>query len=172
MSFTQTKSTDPSKLFLACQERKIEVLRQLLPTHDIHATDSQGRGVLHLALGTGKVNANKSDMTNIANMVRLLHSHGADVNAADNSGLRPIHCCAQTFNAEAAKYLLGRGARVNEIDSKQRTALNYTAMDAHPDVEFVNMLVANRAKLGSAKVPKLPPRPSESQRRVRRILGL
>jgi ankyrin repeat protein len=159
-----------SKLFSACQERRIDLLKQLLPAQDINATDDHGRGVLHLALGSGKVNTDKSKMTNITNTVRLLSSHGADVNAPDRSGLRPIHCCAQTINFEAAKCLLERGARINERDLKERTALNYTAMDSHPDVAFVNMLVSKGAKLGSAKLLKLPPRSNESQRKVRQLV--
>lgn len=167
---TQTNSPDPSKLFSACQERKIDLLKQLLPTRDINATDDHGRGVLHLALGSGKVNADKSKMTNIANTVRLLSSHGADVNAPDGSGLRPIHYCAQTINSEAAKCLLEFGARINELDLKERRALNYTATDSHPDVEFVKMLISKGAILGPARLPKLPPRSNESQKKVRQLV--
>jgi ankyrin repeat protein len=168
----QTNSPEPSELLSACQERKIDLLQQLLQTPDISlsATDDQGHGVLHLALGTGKVNADKSKMTNIANTARLLSAHGADVNATDKSGLCPIHYCARTINSEAAKCLLEHGARINEPDLNGRTALNYTAMDSHPDVEFVKMLVARGGRLGTAKLPKLPPRANESQKKVRALV--
>ncbi|KAH8587426.1 ankyrin repeat-containing domain protein [Bisporella sp. PMI_857] len=167
-----TNFLDASDLLAACQDRQIDLLEQLLktPAINLDATDDKGSGVLHLALGTGKVNSDKSKMANIVNIVRLLCTHDANINAPDKSGLCPIHYCAQTINSEAAKCILDRGARINEPDLKGRTALYYVAVDGHPDVEFAKMLIRNGAKLGTAKLPKLPPRANESQKKVRLLV--
>jgi ankyrin repeat protein len=127
--------------------------------------------MLHLALGSGKVNANKPKMLNILAIVDFLCDHGADVNAADRSGLCPIHYCAQTINTEAAIYLLDHGAQINASDAKGRTALYYTALDSNPDFEFAKMLALRGGKLGKAKPPKLQQRASESQRMVRALVA-
>ena len=126
--------------------------------------------MLHLALGIGKVNKDKSKMTNILNVVRLLYTHGADVNAPGESGLRPIHHCAKTINYEAAEYLLDHGARINELDDKKRTALYHTTLDPNPHVEFVKMLSRRGGKLGTLKLQNLPPRVNDNQKNVRLLL--
>lgn len=165
----QTNSPD---LFLACQKREIGLLEKLLKASGvrINETDDKGNGVLHLSLGIGKVNKDKSKMTNILNVVRLLCTNGADVNAPGESGLRPIHYCAKTINSEAAKYLLDHGARINELDDKKRTVLNHTTLDPNPDVEFVKMLIGRGGKLGTAKLQNLPPRASDNQKKVRLLV--
>ncbi|KAN0085426.1 Ankyrin repeat-containing domain protein, partial [Elaphomyces granulatus] len=75
-------------------------------------------------------------MALVTKIVRLLCERGADVNAADNSGFRPIHYCARTMNLSAAKYLLENKAEVNAADSAGHTALYYMAIDGHPSFEL------------------------------------
>jgi ankyrin repeat protein len=164
---TRTKSLEEFELLAACQDRDINSLKELLekPGISVNVTDDKGNGVLHLTLGTGKVNANKSKMTNIVNMVRLLCDHGADVNTPNKAGFRPIHYCAQTINSEAAKCLLDKGALINEHDSGGFTALHY-AVIGHPDVKFVEMLIGKGGKLGAAKLQKLQPRATETQKKA------
>jgi ankyrin repeat protein len=174
-SLSYTEEVTPiSQLFTACRKREVDVIERLLRQSPaiITATDHKGHGVLHLALGCdGKVNVNKKKMLNIAAVVRLLCDRGATVNAQNRSGRCPIHYCALTINFEAAKCLLERGAQINSTDKNGRTALNYTAMDSNPNIEFVKMLVEKGAKLGDAKLPKLPPRPNEAQRSVRQLIN-
>jgi ankyrin repeat protein len=126
--------------------------------------------MLHLALGSGNVNTNKSKMLNILAIVRLLCDHRADVNAADRLGLCPIHYCAKTMNTEAAIYLLNHGSQINAYDKKDRTALYYTAVDSYPDFEFAKMLARGGGKLGKAKPPGLLRVANESQRKVRALV--
>ncbi|KAH0559930.1 hypothetical protein GP486_003553 [Trichoglossum hirsutum] len=170
----ETNPQDSSELLQACEERNMDRIVKLLksPGISLSATDNKGRGVLHLVLGDGKVNANKSKMTNVTSIVRLLTTHRpcADVNAVDNSGLRPIHHCAMTINSEAALCLLKNGARINEPDRKGRTALHYVAMDPHPSIEFAQMLISKGAKLGSARLPNLPPKARKDRMVVRELI--
>ncbi len=163
------------ELLQACQEHNLDTIKRLVQKPDLidfKATDSEGRSMLHLALGSGKVNTNKQKRLNILTIVRLLCARGAQVNAKDRSRACPIHYCAQTINTEAATYLLEQGARINAPDAKGCTALYYTAVDNYPDFEFVKMLVMRGARLGKTKPPKLPQRASESQGRVRKLIDL
>ena len=157
------------ELLKACENRELHAIETLLQRHfiDLTATDSKGRSVLHLALGTSKVNIDKPKMHRILVIVRLLCEHGADVNAADHSGLCPIHYCAKTMNTEAAKYLLEHKVRINEPDSQGRTALYFTATDGHPDPEFAAVLLRKGGKLGKMKPKELLKSANDSQRMVR-----
>jgi ankyrin repeat protein len=126
--------------------------------------------VLHLALGDGKVNTDKNKMALVTKIVRLLCERGADVNAADNSGLRPIYYCAKTMNLSAAKYLLENKAEVNAADSAGHTALYIVAVDGHPSVELAETLMQKGGKLGKKRPNPLPRKASESQRKVRTLV--
>jgi len=169
----KTNSVAAIELFSACKERKIDEIKRLLekPDIDITTINPQGYSVLHIALGTAKVNADQAKMQNIATTVRLLCARGANVNAQDKFGLSPLHYCAQTINLDAARCLLEREADPSLSDSRGRTALNLTAQDSQPDVKFTEFLISKGAKLGKAKVAKLPPRANQSQKMVRVLLA-
>jgi ankyrin repeat protein len=116
------------------------------------------------------VNANKSRL--ISSIVRLLCEHGADVNAVDYFGLRPIHLCAVTMNLEAAEYLLQEHkAQINALDFKDRTALYYVATNANPNPMFAKMLIERGGKLGKEKLKPLPREMTTIQRRVRDMVA-
>ncbi|KAH0547678.1 hypothetical protein FGG08_000167 [Glutinoglossum americanum] len=168
----QTNSPNSLELLRACQERNIDRIEELLekPDTSLNARGDKGRGVLHFALGADKVNTNISEMKKATDIVRLLFIHRVDVNAPDESGLRPIHYCAKTINFEATMFLLDKGARINEPDKKGRTALHYVAIDSKPDVQFAEMLIGRGGELGSVRLPDLVPRATTSQRHVRRLI--
>lgn len=126
--------------------------------------------MLHLALGDGKVNTDKNKMALVTKIVRLLCERGANVDAADHSGLRPIHYCAKTMNLPAAKYLLEKKAEVNAADSAGRTALYYMAVDGHPSVKLAETLVQKGGKLGTKRPDSLKRKASDNQRKVRALL--
>lgn len=160
-------------LLQAFKERKLEAIEHLLQTPgfiDTTVKDPKGRGVLHLALGDGKVNTDKNKMALVTKVVRLLCERGADVNAADNSGLRPIHYCAKTMNLSAAKYLLENKAEVNAADSAGHTALYLVAVDGHPSFELAETLIQKGGKLGKKRPNPLTRKASESQRKVRTLV--
>lgn len=138
---------------------------------DLTSPASDGSNMLHLTLGTAVVDSDKKQL--IAGAVSLLCSSGADVNARDRYGARPLHYCATTMNREAAEILLKHKAKINCTDAEGHTALNYLAEDTDPDVELVKFLITKRGKLGKkARIGPLPPRPSSQQEAVRRLLAV
>jgi ankyrin repeat protein len=56
-------------------------------------------------------------------MVELLLTNGADVNAANNGGAAPLHTAAFFNFTEVVELLLARGADINAKDKNGRTAL-------------------------------------------------
>ena len=53
-----------------------------------------------------------------------LLSHGADVNAIETSGLRPLHVCTDT---PAARLLVAAGAEIEAMDTAGRRAVHYAS---------------------------------------------
>jgi ankyrin repeat protein len=125
---------------------------------------------LHFAIGSVKVNANKTLMQDIAAIVELLCAHGADVDEVDGCGLRPIHYCVKSMNIEAAKCLLERKANVNLPDTNNETALYIMAEEPYPDESFADMLLKGGGNLGQKKLPLLRNRPNLKQRKVRELI--
>ncbi len=82
---------------------------------------------LHLAT------ANRNTKNRLKNMRKLL-AHGADVNAADDLGLTPMHDAASGNETEAVELLLEAGARVNVQSHYGFTPLHFAAEYAAPDM--------------------------------------
>jgi ankyrin repeat protein len=73
-------------------------------------------------------NARLSNEYRIANTSRLINE-GADVNAADDQGLTPLHFAVQRDSVEVVRLLLDAGAEVNATDANGETPL-YKAVRA------------------------------------------
>jgi ankyrin repeat protein len=71
----------------------------------IHMKDSQGCTALMYAVASGSVNT-----------VRVLHQHGADVNAFTNIGMTPLVAACLKDRVSMAAYLIEAGADVNAED--------------------------------------------------------
>jgi ankyrin repeat protein len=61
-------------------------------------------------------------------VVKLLISYGADVNAQDETGKPPIFYAVQNDDLKIIEVLLEHGANINARDEHGRTALHFTAM--------------------------------------------
>jgi len=67
-----------------------------------------------------------------ADVVKLLIDNGADVNAANDRGVTPLHR-AIACDGAMAKLLIERGAKVEAADERGRTPLHWAAVDGTPE---------------------------------------
>ena len=98
---------------------------------------SEGSTPLHLAT-----------LCNYKDIVELLISNGADVNAKDDNGCAPLFGAVFDFEAgdrrETVKTLIAHGADVNTVDTDGLTLLHNAAMNGKKDI--VELLLASRAE--------------------------
>lgn len=64
-------------------------------------------------------------------IIKLLISNGADVNAADESNVTPLHLAADHDRLEALRILLSSGASIDAKDQMGRTALMHAIKGRH-----------------------------------------
>jgi ankyrin repeat protein len=86
-------------------------------------------------------------LCNHKEIVRLLISNGADVNAKDDNGYTPLFAATLDHEAgdrrETVKFLIAHGADVNATDTLGQTALHNAARVGKKEV--VEVLLANKA---------------------------
>lgn len=87
------------------------------PTSDIEAADAKGFRALHWA-----ANASSGD-----SIGRILISRHANINATDHGGRTPLNTCALSGNAELARYLIRKGARIDSRSEASVNALSHVA---------------------------------------------
>jgi len=78
---------------------------------------------LHSAVAAGKTE-----------LVRLLLSRGARVNATQDGGLTPLHGAAAGGQAEIVELLLAAGADAGRLSGDQKTASAFAAERGHTDI--------------------------------------
>lgn len=78
-------------------------------------------------------------------IMKLIISKGADINAGDQSGITPLHMAVITGNVEASKLLLDKGADPNKKDGSGRTPTHYAQISAN--AEILNLLVQRGGKI-------------------------
>ncbi|MBA2648058.1 MAG: ankyrin repeat domain-containing protein [Legionella sp.] len=79
----------------------------------------------------------------VVSILKRFLDWNADVNKADQKGLRALHLAAWTNDSLATKFLLANAAKINATCAKKWTALHYAAARGH--VEIVKMLLQNGA---------------------------
>jgi ankyrin repeat protein len=77
----------------------------------------------------------------------MLLDHGADVNAADNSGKTVLHAALESFDGEdynCIKMLLDHGADINAADNSGKTALHAAFKDPNclPEVKVILLFLS------------------------------
>lgn len=105
--------------------------------------DEHDRSCLHLAAKAGHVE-----------VIRLLHDHGAELEARDRFHRTPLHLSCEYGRKEAADALLGYDCQAGAEDVKQRTALHLAAVCEEPAI----------ARLLASRQPALLGRRDETRR--------
>ena len=118
----------------------VDVMR-LLVAHgaDPNITTDAGTTPLMVAAGVNWAVAETSDFGNEALLeaVKLAHSLGNDVNAANSMGIAAIHRAAHRGANAVIEYLAANGARLDGADAQGRTPLDWAAgvfLATHPPV--------------------------------------
>ena len=88
--------------------------------------DGVGNTALHVAAAHGHFR-----------VCRLLLDHGADVNAATDSGLTPLHCAAQHGYLRLVELLLERGAKAYAWSQRYELPLSLAMRGRYADIEVV-----------------------------------
>lgn len=112
----------------------------------VHARDDLEKTPLHHAA------AGRSIET-----LAFLVEHGADVNAADKTGLRPIHISAWWGTRLHVKVLLELGADINATDLYDDTPLHLAAMARDDRANMIAFLVEHGASLTARNERGLTP---------------
>lgn len=99
-------------LFDATKDGRLDILRLLITkagvdVQAVHEVEKEGQGLtaLHLAVRYNHVDC-----------MKLLIASGADVNATDNFGFRPIHDAALCGYAECLQELINNGAAIEGVE--------------------------------------------------------
>ena len=125
-------SDDESSLHDAAEANNVEALRRLLSQSgvDPNLPDSRevehGRTPLHhLCVGGNDwPPPDEEEKEKSAICLELLLAAGADVNARDNSGRRPLHCAAYNIaRLHLVERLIESGAHVDAVSDDGRTPL-------------------------------------------------
>ena len=124
------KGGDVPAFSRAAKSADIEVMRMLLE----HGADARiaardGSTALIDAVGAGKsagprfAPSTATSAERIAAM-QLILDHGADVNAADGTGQTALHAAASKGADDMVRFLADHGARLDQKDKRERTALD------------------------------------------------
>eukprot|EP01100_Stratorugosa_tubuloviscum_P013313 TRINITY_DN6601_c1_g1_i2.p1 TRINITY_DN6601_c1_g1~~TRINITY_DN6601_c1_g1_i2.p1 ORF type:complete len:408 (+),score=173.35 TRINITY_DN6601_c1_g1_i2:48-1271(+) len=89
------------------------------------------------------------------NSLTTLHEKGADLNASDSSGKKPIHYASANANDNGVRALADLGANINAQDSDGNTALHCCLLDKDPSFPVLQSLYQKGADVYLANLLNL-----------------
>ena len=135
--------TGATPLVLAAENGKIEALQFILQHKDkivnIEARGAGGGTALHVAAIKGH-----------ADVIELLLTNGADINAESETGATPLVLAAENGKIEALQFILQHKDKTVDIEAKGAgggTALHAAAIGGHVDV--IELLLTNGADINA-----------------------
>ena len=129
----------------------------LTKPHLSHLIISAARpSTLHILLQSNLVNANHHFLIHhaIANLrnsdlqheiLKMLCSHGADLNLADKRGFPPITVAIKHSNLSALQFLLANSVNLNVAFAHSPSFLHYAVTRRDPDLQIIQFLLSNSA---------------------------
>jgi len=165
---------DVTPLMIAAGQANEDIVKCLLSKSiNINARDALGRAALEYAIekerveivellilkgaevkswrirGSGFANASWDNLRKVTcmgnlHLVKLLVSHGADVDGADNRGYTPLMYAAKYGHKDIVEFLISKGADVNHKGAEGVNALSLAKDNSHS--EIVTILINAGAK--------------------------
>lgn len=161
-SFLEAAPQNPltTEFLKACQENDIETVQAILKQQPEMAAlgDYNGWTALHCAVGYGHME-----------IVELLISHGADVNAVDKSGWSALRYAVLNANVELIQYLLLHGADINAVDNGGWSLLHYAASSGQTHIAL--LLLENGGNPTQSTTPKHRIYPNKTPAGVAQMRG-
>ena len=100
----------------------------------VDALDAKGASALVYMLGGFAKPGTAVDATHLGALLPVLLDAGVPLNAADERGVTPLHCCAMHALLAPARLLLGRGAQRDARDQRGRTPADVANLLGYVDV--------------------------------------
>ncbi len=126
-------SSNVTALMLTAQEGNSAILDLLERKADVNARDAEGNtALLYAARFFVRWEQRKAG--------EALLQAGAEPNVTNKAGETPLMLASRQYEVEGPKLLLNKGARINAVDQRGRTALMY-AIDGPKDFDNTNHLV-------------------------------
>lgn len=130
MDINATNEIGYSALMSATRSYQVETVSWLISRGaDVNAITSDGRSVLHTAIGE-----TPSSPARQGECVNLLLQAGAAINVVTPNGHSPLMQAAWFGCPDAVKVLLAHGADKKLVDSQGRTAENISNARRHSDI--------------------------------------
>lgn len=120
----------------ACLKGYFDVVKVLFEYNAKMLPDNSGTLPIHLSAYTDNLD-----------ILKMLISKGADVNAKANDGWTPVHSATHEVQNEFLEYLLKHGADVDAKDEHGKTALHIAAENNY--IDFVELLLKYGADINS-----------------------
>jgi ankyrin repeat protein len=116
------KSTPTEKMFKACYDENINVVRKLLTEgFNPNIRNSDGKSPLDIAI--------EQDLSKVT-LILLIEK--TDLNTSNNLGEYPLHFAAKKGNLDVIDFLVGKDAKINVTTKTGKTPLYYAVENNKP----------------------------------------